>query len=397
MILLFLNKTLPDKKYDTNKEVSIINPIFDIDGIDTTEQVADINNVTVNSSGDVSFNAPYQAMSSFFAPTEDLQTTCKYPINIREMFPYWLRLKKDGDSVLISLTEHYYNWLNCHTTDISSLSFLRLEDLIDLENIPENLIEHLAYTYLNSLPAEEITNKTVSPERVKNLIDNIKVNLYSKKGAEDSFKLLINEFFGVDPDKVIISYPKKYVFRLNGGRFDWMSDNLESVGNYNTNPDSFYPQLAGSILNYSVLQDNYLWQDYSYVVNVSGLTQDVYERTIKPVLHPAGTLDFFNLNQEVFTNIDDATVVVGEEVPLFENYSMYKLGSTATIGYTFGCTAGSGGVTAPIYTFPSWDRDIFSKYYTGMTFGMIQVGDFLTLTPRDGYDYPNDTLICPNT
>jgi hypothetical protein len=57
------------------------------------------------------------------------------------------------------------------------------------------------------------------------LVDNVKTNLYAKKGTKDSFKLLINQFFDVDPDLISVSYPKQHILRLNSGRFEWMRTN----------------------------------------------------------------------------------------------------------------------------------------------------------------------------
>jgi len=372
MFFLF-TKTSPNNDYNTN---------VDIDSYTDIEPL-------------VQFKSASQPIASFFAPTKELSTTCKYPINIKELFPYWLRLTKDGNSVLISLTEKYYEWLSCNMTDVNDLSFFRLEDLIDLEYLPESLVKHLAFTYMNSLPQESIETNIVTPQKVKEIIDNIKVNLYSKKGAENGFKYVINEFFGNDPDSISISYPKRYLLRLNGGRYDWMRDNLEPNNDYSVRLDDFYPQLTGSYLNYSVLYDNDVWQEHSYVVNVSGLSLDAYENVVKPLLHPAGTKDFFQLRVDVFNNINDGTQIVTNEIPIFANYAVYKLGSTMDIGSTFGCCAAFGGITGyPAYKFPSWDTEIYSKYYIGMTFGQINIGDFLYLSPRSGVTFVNEGLTC---
>lgn len=370
MILLF-TKTLSNKTYATNYDLS-----------------------TIDIEPRVQFESLVQPVSSFFVPTPQPPTTCKYPLNIKELFPYWLRLNSNGNSVLISLTQSYYDWLCCNTTDINDLSFFRLEDLIDLQYIPDNLVEHLSNTYLNALPADSI-GTYVSPEKIKNLIDNIKVNLYSSKGAENSFKLVINDFFGVDPDDISLTYPKKYVLRLNGGRYDWMRDNLNATGDYSTNISDFYPQLTGSYLNYSVIYDNDLWQEFSYVVTTPGISQDTYTNAVRPILHPAGTKDFFNAKFGSKTTVQNPAVVVTNEISILANYALYTLGSTASIGHTFGCSGAYGGVTGyPIYKFPSWDVDIDGKYYTGMTFGQINIGDFLYLTPVPGFTYPNSGLTC---
>lgn len=370
MILLF-TKTLPNKNYSTNETLS-----------------------TIEIAPKAAFMGASQPIASFYAPFEGLQASCTYPLNIRELFPYWLRLTENGNSVLISLTESFYQWLCCNNTDINDVSFFRLEDLIDQQYIPADLVEHLSSTYLNALSANTVNN-VIGPEKAKQIIDNIKINLYSKKGSEESFKYVINEFFGVDPNKISISYPKRYVLRLNGGRYDWMRDNLDAQGDYSVNIDDFYPQLAGSYLNYSVLYDNDLWQEHSYVVNTPSVTTTQYESAIRPLLHPAGMKDFFQVRHDIFNSINDNASTIQSELPIFANYALYKLGSTASIGYTFGCSGGYGGITGyPIYIFPSWDTEISEKYYSGMSFGQINIGDFLYLSPAAGYTYPNSGLKC---
>lgn len=375
MLLLFTKK-IQNKKYVTNAEIY---------GVDSSEDSAE-------------FEAPVvPQLSAFFAPNENIPTNCSYPINIRDFFPYWLRISNGGESVLISLTEQYYKWLSCNTSDINSLSFFRLEDLTDLENIPEELIENIANTYLNSYPKQEIKNQTVTLDKLKNIIDNVKVNLYSKKGARDSFKLLINEFFGVDPDKISVSYPKQYILRLNSGRYEWMRTNpLEEQDVIGEEYPEFFKNTTGSFLNYSVIYDNDLWQDFSYVVNTPEITIEQYKNTIKPLVHPAGTKDFFQLRFDIFNNdVEDAFEIIEYETPTIQNYALYTIGSTATIGYSFGCSGAYGGVTGqPSYIFPYWDEEISNYYIEGMSFGEINTGDFFNLSPAVGFTYLNKGITC---
>lgn len=375
MLLLFTKK-IQNKKYVTNAEIY---------GVDSSEDSTE-------------FEAPVvPQLSAFFAPNENIPTNCSYPINIRDFFPYWLRISNGGESVLISLTEQYYKWLSCNTSDINSLSFFRLEDLTDLENIPEKLIENIANTYLNSYPKQEIKNQTVTLGKLKNIIDNVKVNLYSKKGARDSFKLLINEFFGVDPDKISVSYPKQYILRLNSGRYEWMRTNpLEEQDVIGEEYPEFFKNTTGSFLNYSVIYDNDLWQDFSYVVNTPLITIEQYKNTIKPLVHPAGTKDFFQLRFDIFNNdVEDAIGIVEYETPTIQNYALYTIGSTATIGYSFGCSGAYGGVSGqPSYIFPYWDEEISNYYIEGMSFGEINTGDFFNLSPAVGFTYLNKGITC---
>lgn len=370
MILLFTTKKLNNKDYLLNPELQ-----------DLSDRTAEFESLS-------------QPVASFYTPTQEFKD-CVYPLNVRELFPYWVRISNEGNSVLISLTEQYYKWLTCNINDINSVSFFRLEDLIDTENIPENLVEHLAYTYLNSLPKSSIEDGIVSPQTVKNLIDNVKVNLYSKKGSIDSFKLVINTFFGVDPDKITVSYPKKYILRLNSGRYEWMPNEPTDTANV-TGYSEFYPNSSGSFLNYSVLYDNDQWQDFSYVISAPGVSLDYYNATVKPLVHPAGTKDFFNIRFDIPANpLNETTTLTEYEIPVLRNYALYTLGSTATIAYTFGCSGSYGGVTGyPSYVFPSWDEHISAYNFAGMSFADIIFDDFRHLKPLTGYTYPNEGLTC---
>jgi hypothetical protein len=373
-MILFFSKNIPNKTSQTNTQVSSIG------GVDS----------------ETKFGSVAQPVAQFFTPTQPPPRTCKYPINISELFPYWLQ-KDSGDSAsLITLTDAYYQWLSCYTKDINEVSFFRLEDLTDLEQMPGDYVKYLASTYLNSLPSEYInspgyTGGIVDEKDIKNLIDNVKINLYSRKGTDESFKLVINELFGVEPERISVSYPKKYVMRLNSGTFDWMQT---ETGVQVDNPTIFNPEITASYLNFSVLYDaNDIWQDYSYVVNVSGLSPTNYETVVRPLVHPAGTSDFFQIRQDILNNVQTAVTAKTYETPIVINYRGYTLGSFSSLD-----TCYPGFTSAPTYTFPSWDEEISVKYYSGMTFGMINIKDFVLLSPLAGFTFPNETrsvTVCP--
>jgi len=366
MILLF-NKNIPNQDYQVI--------------IDVSDQYREMISPEIRPISQTVYN--------FFTPSQPLDTSCNYPINIAELFPYWVQKDTVNTVSLITLTESYYKWLSCNTQDINKLSFFRLEDLTDTEEIPADYLKYLTNTYLNSLPIEYINTTgtyiegLVDEKNIRKLLDNVKINLYGRKGTDQSFKLVINELFDIDPERISVSYPKKYIMRLNSGRFDWMSDEQ----------DLELGELTSSCLNYSVLYDaNNLWQDYSYVVNVSELSVEYYKNIVKPLLHPAGTIDFYQIRQDIFNNIDQTIKIVKNEIPIIKNYQGYTLGSNQSLAVCY------AGFTSPTYTFPSWDEEIYSKYYSGMTFGMINIEDFLLLSPLLGYTYPNETrsvTICP--
>jgi hypothetical protein len=331
------------------------------------------------------------SLSSFFIKTELDGLTCEYPQNIKNLFPRWIRLSNNNNSVLISLTEQYYNWLACNCNDITDVNFFSLEDLTDLENIPDELLKNVAASYLNAIPEASITDGVIGPTGLRNLISNVKTNLYAKKGTEESVKLIITKAFGIDPSTVSISYPKRYLFRLNGGNFDWMRDNLGSTGIYAPNGSPAYTQLSGSKLNFSVMNDGDVWQEYSYVINSSDLSQEEYDGVVRPLTHPAGLKDIFNYRTDIFNNdYDAASVITIYEITKIKNYTGYTMGSTQTIGNTFGCIS---GLTAPNYVFPTWDV-VISGYPAGVTFGKILVSDFFKLRPNSGYTFPNELFTC---
>jgi len=351
-------------------------------------KIYDINSNVSGFTSAETFSAGFQPITSFFSFISGLSASCEYPLSIRELFPYWMRVDSNGNSVLISLTEQYYKWLVCNSTDINDISFLKLEDLFNLETIPAELLTNLANTYVNSLPPSQITN--LSSTNLKSLIENIKVNLYNKKGTKDSVKYLISTLFGIEATEISVSYPKRYVLTLNGGNYDWMRDNLGPTGQYSPNPESFRPQLTGSRLNFSVIRDGDMWQEYSYVVNATGLTSSYYQDILSPIIHPIGTKYFVNTRQDIFNNeYDSLSFITIYEIPKIQNYTGYTLGSTTTIGYTFGCAS---GLTAPTYVFPSWDVEI--SQIPGISFGNININDFLTLLPLPGFTFPNELLTC---
>jgi hypothetical protein len=371
-----------------------------------SEGIEEISDVRIPNIAE--FAAPIQqSVMTFFAPTEQVPTpqtaaeTCTYPIRVEDLFPFWLRQNTNDSSKLILMTQKYYDWLSCGMTG-NETSFFNLESLIDIETIPNNLLKHQLFTYVNGFPVNSLKTDNnpegnIDPALVKRFFDNIKVNLYTKKGTEESFKSVLYDLYGITATNISISYPKRFIMRLNGGRFDWMKDDNRTIGEYSSNPVSFNPQLVGSYLNHSVLQDNDLWQEYSYVLNIAGLSAGLYETTVRPLVHPAGTKDFYDVKQQIFNPLYDSSKTVTFETPVIGNYAFYNVLSFQSLVGCCGCSGISGNTDPwPSHVFPYWDEDINPKYYPGMTFGQINIGDFIKLSPADGYTYLNETILCSN-
>lgn len=348
-------------------------------------------------------------LQQFTAPSPLLtapapKNSCTYPIRVEELFPYWLKNSNDDgvtQSNLVLMTKSYYDWLTCGIT-ANDVSFLNLEALIDIQSIPDKLIKNQIFSYINSFPQDSIKlednpNGIVEPNSVRNLYDNVKVNLYTKKGTEESFKFVLESLFGISASNVSISYPKRFVMRLNGGKYDWMRDDTVVQGQYSLNPASYNPQLVGSFLNYSILQDSDLWQDYSYVLNISGLSSGVYSEVVRPLVHPAGTKDFYDVRTDIFNNITDNIGTVIAEIPVIGNYAYYNLFSYESLAGCCGCSGISGSTDFwPSHAFPTWDLEISQKYPIGVTFGSLNIVDFLRLNPSEGVSFPNELRTCNN-
>lgn len=341
-----------------------------------------------------------QSIITFFAPTEQVEASCNYLLDIEALFPFWMKQSNKGTSNLILMTKEYYNWLACNSP--GEVSVLNLEKLIDIDEIPDNLLKYKLFSYINSFPTEKLATAdnpsgNIDPLLLRRLFDNIKINLYGRKGTEESFRSILSDIYGIPAENVSISYPKRYILRLNGGRYDWMRNDTAVIGEYSTNPASFNPQLVGSYLNHSVIQNNDLWNEFSYVLNITGISAEIYRETVRPLVHPAGTKDFYDVNYELFNNANDNSNNVRYELPVVGNYAFYNLFSSESL---FGC-CGCSGISAgsdpwPSHVFPNWDTEINAKYYSGMTFGQIQIGDFIKLTPADGYTYVNLETTCNN-
>jgi len=62
------------------------------------------------------------------------------------------------------------------------------------------------------------------------------------------------------------------------------------------------------------------------------------------------------------------------EIPLIQNYAVYRLMDTVSKTPLLGCQT---KFSAPTYTFPSWDIDI--EKTPGISFGLIKINEFIQL------------------
>jgi hypothetical protein len=119
---------------------------------------------------------------------------------IESQFP--LFYQEEGDT-FIDFTKAYYEWLE---TEGAISQARKLLDYRDIDNTLEDFVTHFKNKYIDSLPENVISDKTL-------LIKHI-IELYRSKGTEASYKLLFKMIFNED---IEIYLPGKEIFKLSDG------------------------------------------------------------------------------------------------------------------------------------------------------------------------------------
>jgi len=308
---------------------------------------------------------------------------CDYPLNVKNLFPYWTTLGPEGEDpgselTLLDLVKEYYKWLYCNTGSLTPyFGFFELEKLKNANNTTEtDLLKLFTKMYIPSLDLDVVSD-VLSDIELKTILNSVKNKLYGKKGTEASFKYLISLIFnGITPNDIYITYPKKYLMILNGGSNSQISGTASGYR---------------GILNFSILRDNILWNEYTYIINVGGSGSSIgaltYERVIKPILHPAGLNDLYQERTDIFNSANENFELRLFEIPKIGNYFGYTTQSNGN--FTDVCAFSTYGVKQ--HVFPNWDRVISGKNPTN--FGSINIEDMFNLEPiPDG----NGDLIFPN-
>ena len=362
---------------------------------------------------------------------EEGDSTVDEVIDIRHMFPRWI-LDRNADGNMVKFVQAYYDWLyNKADYELSTTRFhtVGLRKLIDLEETPVKFLKHFTYTYASGFP-EHILGATTeagdNTDFVRDFIKGIRANFYQKKSTEEAYQYFFQTLYGVD-NPVDFFYPKKWILRLNGGRFsDWP---IAPIGG----------NLGGSYLNGPyVIQDSNWYQNYSYLMK-AGIEDEaganefidpetglpVYDELMKSLLHPAGLKGFFEKTEIDYIPPDDyeggvdvcETAVLGNYFPyrmadgpdtiaqcmgcsgsgftyagytgMYNNIAPEGLSAdtlTGGYGFTYGdgwAMAGDGSISAdfhiPTFHYPDWAEGITGDLVHRAPFREIYIGDFLYL------------------
>ena len=278
---------------------------------------------------------------------------CESSVFIENQIPFWMKQNygSDGsDNYFIPFIKEYYNWLYCgyKEKDIN-LTPTDIEVLFDIEQVPDEFLNFYVKTYAPFLSISIIDDE--NRQYIRGFLKSIKSDFLITKGTEGAYRYILKTIFNVE--NVNIDYPKKYLTRLNGGKFiDFSWDLNQSIidlpenfdprnpivndvlaGNRGYDPNT-RPNLFGAALNESVLPDDNFWQEYSYILTSDATVEDVitYKDTILDATHPAGMLGFFEqyipLGESILVSDDpiggQIITVSFAEIPVIGRYLLYS-------------------------------------------------------------------------
>ena len=374
------------------------------------------------------------------------QNYCVAPSVVESQIPFWIKQNYGTDSnenYLISFLKSYYNWMYCgfKKQDVQ-LTPYDVEELLDIDRVPDVFLDEYIKSYAPfiSLPSISATDK----QYVRAFLRSIKSDFLITKGTEPAYRYLLKTLYNVT--NVNIDYPKKYLMRLNGGKyvdFSWGLDPTTIIDlpeNFDPNNpiqndvlagnvgySTTRPNLFGAALNEAVLPDDYFWQEYSYILTSDATTEQAqnYKNTLLAGTHPAGMLGFFEQYvplDDVDTGADDnndTTIPVEYgELPVIARYllmypgittgpagqgtnlySLYRQSNACTDqkNYTCYCCThycDSMGTTGyyPQHVFPTWDTGVKSDIVGTIprTLGNMTIASFIELNYLvGGYETPS--------
>ena len=334
--------------------------------------------------------------------------TCDTKKDITNQIPLWVVFEKeeleDAGKTPISifdLIQKYYDWLYCDAEGGSEYQLgLKLLDLIDIDKTREAYVGRLAGIYADGLSSSSLVpyGGKIEVDNARNFIHSVRKNFHQKKTTIDGIRYFFKTLFAIPQEDVKVELPKKYLLRLNGGRFyNEIFSFPGGTGSYDV-----LQTLSGSCLNFSRMQDGNFYQDYSYLLKV-GIKSSYYKDTYKTLAHPAGLKVIYEKTLEDYsgsqTDYDLSEVC---ERTFIRNYAPYGFSYDYTndqIDFTQGkaiyglkpCTgcdgASYGTLASPTFAFPNWAN----SNITGYNFKDIPLSYFFDLC------YDNTEITSPNT
>jgi hypothetical protein len=346
---------------------------------------------------------------------------CPTNYDITNQIPLWIIYEKaerisDGNSGIniFDFIQKYYDWLYCDSDSGAQYELSkRFLDIIDIDRTRSKFLERLATIYADGFETSSLEENggTIREENLRKFLKGIRRAFYHKKTTEDGIRYFFQSLFGISEEDVSIQIPKKYILRLNGGRFvdPFYTFNNGATGNYDD-----INALTGSYLNGSRLQDGNWIQDWSYLVK-TGIQSTQYKQTYLQIAHPAGIKIVFEKTLEDYQGPTfDENVATVCDSAFLRNYAPYGI-SFNYAGYTSGityansaywknagfdiiglpkntgcCGASYSGFTGPTHVFPNW-----SGQSTVTNFLDINISTMFELCYSvDSGGSPNSGFVC---
>jgi hypothetical protein len=343
---------------------------------------------------------------------------CPSNYDISNQIPLWLVYEKqdreqNGQSgiSIFDFIQKYYDWLYCDESSGAQYELSkRLLDIVDVDITRTKFLERLSNIYAQGFDTNALQSNggLVKEEDLRKFIKGIRRTFYHKKTTEDGIRYFFHTLFGVDEEDITIQAPKRYILRLNGGKF--ANDNFIFTGG--TGDYDVTHTLSGSYLNGSRLQDGNWIQDWSYLLKV-GVPATQYKKSYLQMAHPAGLKVVFEKTLADYQGptFDDTVPTVCDSAYL-RNYAPYGIsfdyrGSTATsypsywgsvagltlIGLprnTGCCGASYSGFTGTTHLFPNWAGN-----YNTTNFKDIYISTMFELCyPAESNGSPNAGYVC---
>ena len=309
-----------------------------------------------------------------------------HSIEIDHLFPIWILDRKVNSTDMFSLfVQTYYNWLynnSGYKLNKTSTNSSSLQDIIDIDKTPMEFLKHFVYTYASGFPEHQITEENEKNIRV--FVRNIRRDFYQRKSNEQAYYYFFDSLYDDEtiddgPVQVELIYPKEYILRLNGGKFEGWPEINNEEGNTGSYGELLH--LGGSYLNNGIIQDSHFFQNYSYILDTNIDTDDVtglpiYYESLMTLLHPAGLKAFLEMTIDDYIPPDDYDPDIIEcETTVIGNYFAYRLNDSVSLGQCSGCT------TATIHDGPTAMFNNVAEKVLGGTQGWTSGNAWLTVGP----------------
>jgi hypothetical protein len=187
-------------------------------------------------------------------------------------------------SVFVDFIKYYYTWLE--STKDPNLIPHSIEQFLDVDTVPPQLIDRFYETYLTSFPREFSKDKeTGAVLDITKVIKRIK-QFYSRKGTEDSFRFLFRLMFDTE---ITLTYPREKILRAS--QAEWVEQKFIRVKSANTTEqqllslqgEEIYHIDASGNKTFSATIDDVLFTSYNntevaslYLSNIAGSLEDSY-------------------------------------------------------------------------------------------------------------------------